>query len=605
VNRALVFVSGLSLIACPVSPAAAAGVAASTATAITAPTTAEVIATPVAGTAEATTADVPMKGQVDPSPVLEAARAELTRTMELLQDQPVPPYFLAYEITESHAVDVAGSFGALHQSEETYRRQLDIDLRVGSYEMDNTHPVRGGARRLPDRYTLIELPLDDDPAALRSVIWSHTDRKYRRAVERLTQVRSDVQVKVAEEDLSADFSREDPETYFEEPMLLRVDRDLWEEKVRRYSVPFARHGDIYQARASLSAGAVTRWFTSSEGSSLQTSAVRYRLMISAVTKADDGMELPRYESFFATSPEGLPDDATVLETVERMIRDLLALRTAPVVDPYTGPAILSGRAAGVFFHEVFGHRIEGHRQRREEEGQTFKKKIGERLLPESFTIIFDPTRDRLAGTELVGFYRFDNQGVRARPVTVLEDGVFRSFLLSRTPLEGFPASNGHGRRQPGFVPVARQSNLIVQVEDPLTPERLRERLLAMIRQEGKPFGLIFEDIQGGFTMTGRTLPNAFNVLPIMVYRLFPDGRQELVRGVDLIGTPLTTFSSIVAGGNQPAVFNGTCGAESGGVPVAAVSPAILISQIEVQKKAKSQERPPLLPPPPSGKEAGR
>jgi predicted Zn-dependent protease len=536
--------------------------------------------------------------EVAPSPVLEAARTELARTMELLKEQPVPPYFLGYEITETHLVQVAGAFGALIESDETHRRQLDIELRVGSYERDNTHAVRGGARRVPERYSLIELPLDDDPDALRSVIWSHTDGKYRRAVERLTQVRSDVQVKVAEEDLSADFSREEPEEFFEEPTPLQIDRPVWEEKVRRYSAPFARQGDIYQARATLYAGTVTRWFTSSEGASVQTSAAYYRLMISAVTKADDGMELPRYESFFATSPEGLPDDATILETVETMIRDLLALRTAPVVDPYTGPAILSGRAAGVFFHEVFGHRIEGHRQKREEEGQTFKKKVGERILPENFTIVFDPTRRRLAGTDLVGFYRFDNQGVKARPVTVLENGVFRGFLLSRTPLEGFPASNGHGRRQAGFVPVARQSNLIVEVADPLTPDELRARLLTMIREEGKPFGLIFEDIQGGFTMTGRSLPNAFNVLPIMVYRVFPDGREELVRGVDLIGTPLTAFSSIVAAGNEPAVFNGTCGAESGGVPVAAVSPAILVSQIEVQKKAKSQERPPLLPAPP-------
>ena len=278
-----------------------------------------------------------------------------------------------------------------------------------------------------------------------------------------------------------------------------------------------------------------------------------------------------------------------------MIRDLEALRVAPVVDPYTGPAILSGRASGVFFHEVLGHRVEGHRQKREEDAQTFKKMVNQKVLPETFSISFDPTVRRMGSIDLVGAYGYDNQGVKARRVTVIEEGVLKNFLMSRTPIEGFSRSNGHGRKSAGFVPVARQSNLFVEVREPLSREDLKAMLIDQLKRDNKPFGLFFEDIQGGFTITGRTIPNAFNVLPVMVYRIYPDGREELVRGVDLIGTPLTTFSKVTAASNQNEVFNGFCGAESGGVPVAAVSPAVLVSQIEVQKKAKSQERPPILP----------
>lgn len=532
-----------------------------------------------------------------PAAVLQAMKDELSRSLQTLQSQPAPPYFLSYEITESRSSSVSGSFGAITYSNENRRRQLYIDVRVGDYALDNTRPIRGGFSSFGDRFSMIEVPVEDNPAAIRSVLWYHTDRKYKQAVEQFTKVKTNVRVKVEQEDKSADFSRESPETYAEEPASIQVDRRLWEEKIKKYTAPFARYGNLYEANAGFTATAETRWYVNSEGSAIQTSEPQYRLFISAFTKADDGMELPRYESFFSFTPEGLPDDRAVLQSVDKMIRDLQALRTAPIVEPYTGPAILSGRASGVFFHEVFGHRIEGHRQKREEESQTFKKMVNEKVLPATFTVYLDPTRRRLAGTDLGGSYRYDNQGAKARKVTVIEEGVFRRFLLSRAPIEGFPSSNGHGRSQPGFAPVARQSNLIVEVAQPISREELKKRLIEQLKKEDKPFGLFFEDIQGGFTMTGRTVPNAFNVLPIMVYRFYTDGREELVRGVDLIGTPLAAFSKIVAGDNQVGVFNGVCGAESGGVPVSAASPDLLISQIEVQKKAKSQERLPILPAP--------
>jgi predicted Zn-dependent protease len=493
------------------------------------------------------------------------------------------------------------SFGALTSSDVNRRRALDVEARVGDYRFDNTHPVLDEA---PDFGSFMDfatrfvpVPLDDEPDAIRAALWQQTEQRYRRAVEQLAQVRANAQVRVQAEDSSPDFSREPPVSHIEPLIALSVDRSAWEEKVRRYSAPFARHGDIYYASAQFHASVETRWYVNSEGSELQTVQPIYRLMVTAVTKADDGMELPRYASFFALTPEGLPSDSVVLAAVEKIIADLAALRRAPIVAPYTGPAILSGRASAVFFHEVFGHRVEGDRQKREEEGQTFKKKVGEALLPPDFSVYFDPTTERQGAADLAGAYRFDDEGVKARRVAVVENGRFKTFLMSRSPIEGFIQSNGHGRREVGFRPGARQSNLIVSVARPRTRPALKQQLLQQLRREGKPFGLFFDDIEGGFTLTGRTIPNAFNVLPIMVYRIFPDGREELVRGVDLIGTPLTTFSRIVAGDDRVDVFNGMCGAESGSVPVSAVSPGVLIAQVEVQKKSKSVDRPPLLPPP--------
>jgi predicted Zn-dependent protease len=310
------------------------------------------------------------------------------------------------------------------------------------------------------------------------------------------------------------------------------------------------------------------------------------------------MELPLHRSYFAFDHKKLPSDKIIIADVREMVATLRAMREAPAIEPYVGPALLSGEASGVFFHEIFGHRVEGHRQKKESEGQTFKKKEGERVLPEHMSVTFDPTLKTIGQQDLNGHYVFDEEGVSGKKVTVVKDGVLQDFLMSRTPFEKHPTSNGHGRGQAGYSPVSRQSNMIVGTSMPHSEEELRELLLDECRKQEKEYGLYFKDVQGGFTMTGRFIPNAFNVTPTEVYRVYVDGRaDELVRGVDLVGTPLVIFSNITDAGTEPAVFTGTCGAESGGVPVSAASPSLLVSPIEVQKKSKSQERAPILPRP--------
>ena len=528
------------------------------------------------------------------STILGAMKAELARSQRAFKTERVQPYFLSYEITDDQVASITGTFGKLQMSEQSRSRQLDIDLRVGTPHLDNTHGTREEAA---EGSPPIFVPIEADADALRSILWYYTDLKYKQAAEQLASITTEVQVKVAQDDKSDDFSPEPAAKHFDKLRTIKFDQKAWEEKVRKYTAPFARYGDIYSASATFLADIETRWYVNSDGSEVMVSRPFYHLYVSAQTKADDGMDLPRYESFFAEEPEGLPSDQAVLKIVDQMIKDLQALRVAPIVDPYTGPAILSGRASGVFFHEVFGHRLEGHRQKSESEGQTFKKMVGEKLLPDNFSVVSDPTLKQLGHEELAGFYDFDNEGVKGQRVMVVDHGVFKNFLMSRSPIEGFPHSNGHGRRQQGNAPVARQSNLIVVVDHPVSHDELKRQLIAEMKKQDKPFGLFFDDIQGGFTVTGRFAANAFNVLPIMVYRVYPDGREELVRGVNLIGTPLTAFSKIVAGDAQIATFNGVCGAESGAVPVSASSPDLLISQIEVQKKEKSTARAPILPAP--------
>jgi TldD protein len=300
----------------------------------------------------------------------------------------------------------------------------------------------------------------------------------------------------------------------------------------------------------------------------------------------------------ADSLDGLPSDAEIRARIDKMAADLKALREAPVADPYDGPALLSGRAAGVFFHEVLGHRLEGQRQRGDQEGETFTKKLNQQILPKFLSVTDDPTLRWLDGKRLAGWYAYDDEGVPAQRVEVIQDGILRNFLMSRMPVQGFDHSNGHGRAQAGFMPAGRQGNLIVTSTHTVPDSDLRRKLIDEVKHQGKPYGLYFEDIQGGFTLTQRSSPQSFQVLPVMVWRVYPDGRpDQLVRGVDIVGTPLAAMSRILLTGKRESVFNGVCGAESGSVPVAAVAPAMLFSEIEVQKRAHSNERPPILPPP--------
>ncbi|MGH9531822.1 MAG: TldD/PmbA family protein [Terriglobales bacterium] len=531
-------------------------------------------------------------------PVMAVMKQELERSLANLKGKPQPPYFLAYQLTDNRAIQVSGSFGTLISSDDHRTRVLDVDLRTGDYALDNTHPMRGGFSGLDfSSFRGGSVPLEDDPAALRRALWHRTDQEYKAAIERLQEVKANVQVRVEAEDKSPDFSREAPVSYSEPEAPFAFDRALWEQKVRTFSAPFREHPDLYEGAVAAMAELETRRYVSSDGSEIRISLPLYRLMITASTKAEDGMELPLHETFLAFSAGGLPDDAAVQKTVEEMIRKLLELRKAPVAEPYTGPAILSGRSSAVFFHEIFGHRVEGHRQKDEDEGQTFKKKVGQPVLPASFSVHSDPTQRRMGSSDLAGFYLYDDEGVKARRVALVEKGVLKNFLMSRSPIENFDHSNGHGRRQQGFPVVARQSNLLVESSKPVPRAELKKMLIAQVKAAGKPYGLLFDDIEGGFTFTQRTIPNAFNVMPTVVYRVYPDGREELVRGVDLIGTPLIAFSKIEAADDDVQVFNGICGAESGWVPVSAVSPGLLVAQIETQRKEKSQERPPILPPP--------
>ena len=547
--------------------------------------------------------------QGDPA-LIAAMESELHRAMDSLgtamtpagaaasgPDKPAEapkPYFLSYSVADAESENITAQFGAVTQATSHRTRIADVQVRLGSPALDNTH----GTHRT-SALTTLPLPLTDDRAAIERSLWYATNKGYGKALDALDKVKTEQQVRAKEEDTSADFSAEKPQQnvlHAEAPLTL--DKAMWEQRLREVTALFRAHEHITYDMAILQASHETDYFVSSEGAKVAAPNQVARLVVLARTRAADGMDLFRVETFEADATGHLPDQKTVLEKTEAMAKNLDDLRVAPITEPYDGPAILSGRASAVFFHEVLGHRLEGQRQRGDEEGQTFTKLLGKPILPSFMSVVDDPTLRDWKGQPLSGHYLYDDEGEPAQKVQLVDNGVLKTFLMSRLPVASFAQSNGHGRAETGKMPTGRQGNLIVTSTKAVSDAELREMLKAEAKKQGKAYGLYFEDISSGFAVTTRSSPQAFQVIPLVVYRVYVDGRpDELVRGVSIVGTPQAALSRIVATNDRPDVFNGECGAESGTVPVSAVAPAMLVSEIETQRQSQGTARPPILPPP--------
>ncbi len=530
-----------------------------------------------------------------PDPVLlRTLQQELDRAMTSLSKADPAPYFISYAASDDSSVVIAASNGALLADANRHDRTVDISVRVGSRDLDNTH-----GENLFHSVVTTALPLDDRADAISRVLWLNTDRMYKRAAQAYLEVKTNTKVRAEEEDSSPDFTTEKPQVFAGKMAAAPVfDHREWEERVRRLSAIFSKYPDIERSTIMLLVQDGKRYLVSSEGTKIVDGHVLIRVLALANTRSSDGMDLARSETFDASTFDKLASEQVMAAKIEKIAQDLQKLKKAPIVEPFNGPALLSGRAAAVFFHEVVGHRLEGQRQRGENEGQTFTKDVGHNVLPAFLSVEDDPTLTTLGGVELSGQYGYDEEGEKSQRVELISNGVLKQFLMSRMPVKGFEHSNGHGRAQDGMMPVGRQGNLIVRSTKSIPDDQLRQALIDEVKKQGKPFGLYFEDIAGGFTLTMRNMPQAFQVMPLMVWKVYPDGRpDELVRGVDIIGTPRNALSRIELTGQKMDVFNGECGAESGSVPVAAAAPAMLFSEIEVQKVAQGHDRPPVLPPP--------
>jgi TldD protein len=533
---------------------------------------------------------------------LAAMAEELQRAHKSLQLRGhEAPYFLSYAVRGMDTQELGAKYGALFIDRHRRDKRLQVDVRVGSYQFDNTGtPEMFEFEGSDSGYSAgREAPLDDDPAALRNALWLLTDETYKKALSAFLKKKGKQVYRPDDPETPPSFSREESQVAVDPPLPFPFDRAGWVRELREQTERLGAHPELFDSHVRVSVDHEEREFASTEGTRLVTERVIYALHVQAWARAPDGMLLEDSRDFYGAKESELPRGEELARRIDVMAAELLALRQAPVLDPYTGPALLEPEAAGVLFHEAVGHRLEGERQNDDKDGHTFKGQVGKPILPFFLTILDDPTQRAAGPVSLNGYYRFDDQGVPGQRTTLVDKGVLKTFLMSRAPVQGVPPnSNGHGRSAPGRDPVARMSNLIVESARTMPWPKLKEALIAEAKRQEKPFGLVIRDVTGGNTDTSGYAYQAFKGQPRLVYKVDANtGAETLVRGVEIVGTPLLSINKIIATGEERRVFNGYCGAESGYVPVSTVAPTVLVSEIELQRTRKDTGRSPVLPSP--------
>ena len=550
-----------------------------------------------------------MKAQTAQSDsILQTLKEELNYSMVQLKQKPVPAYFMSLRMQDSQSLSITSVFGAAYVN-DNHERFIVPNIRIGTKELDNYKFENQGIADSGNRYAGGDaVCLSGGPLRqYRDEIWNSTMDRYNVAVRRYEEATAKSRTDAEFEDKAPCFSDAPVESYYEEALSpWVVDTLAWKNKLNKVCSVFKECRMLEDGVANVEFGTLRTYIVNSDGTSVVQNRRCARIMLQGMILATDGMQCPLYEDFFGFSESELPSEEELIAKAHDIVDRLLALREAPLADPYAGPAILSGSASGVFFHEIFGHRLETHRMKKG--GETFKRMVGQKVLPATFSVYCDPTQRYYGKQPLNGSYLYDDEGVKARRVQNVENGVLKDFLTCRIPIDGFPSSNGHGRASGGNDPVARQSNLVIETNQPYTDAQLREMLIKEAKKQGKEYGYFFRTVTSGFTLTDYL--NAFNVTPVEVYRIYVDGRKdELVRGVNLIGTPLAMFSNITAAGDTPSTFTGKCGAESGWVPVSATSPCIYVSKVETQRSIDQKMVPAALSLPEYtqsyGKDAGK
>lgn len=558
----------------------------------------------------AVSADEALDREMKQDVVLRALVDELQRGAVGLELEDLErPYFIEYGLVDSASASVSAALGAVIRSNERRSRRLRTDVRVGSYELDNTNfggeydGYFGGGwfgfgRGAP-------VPIEDDYYALRQAFWWATDRSYKSAVETLEKKKAFMKTKMIE-DKPEDFSRETPAVFLEDRLEPRVNSDRLQEMAVVLSAVFGDYPQVQRSGTSLSATAGNKYLVNSEGTRLRSSGRHYSLSVTATVQADDGMKLSDSFSVQVRKLDEFPPMDELKQRCHKLAEQLLQVKDAPILEPYSGPVLFEAKPAASIFSSRFGRNFAGGQRNvgSRTSPDDFENKLDKRILPRFMNVVDDPTQQRLADKPVMGHYVYDSQGVPARPVTLVEGGRLKTLLMSRNPSKESKQSTGHGRGS--YRPRAGIGCLIVTVEEGTDAEALEQEMLEACEDEDLEYGIRIASLgsvgggerfgryrryYGGYDLGGSY--SGGGSTPLLIYKVYPDGRQELVRGAQIARFDLKAFKRVLAAGDQPYLLNRGGAFEEQTV----VAPGMLFEELDLAKIDQDFDQPPILPNP--------
>ena len=513
--------------------------------------------------------------------LLEALLTELDRSKAQLKiDQVQAPYYIEYRVNDVDDFDAEAAFGALRENQRVHLRILRVVVRVGDYKQDSYFGQGMGETNI--------LPLDNDPIALRHQIWLTTDEAYKAAGQALAEKQAELKRFSADPNPVNDFSKEPVVTALQPIVSLKVDEAAWGKTLSDVTNLYRQYPDIQAVSASARFSAVNEYFVDSEGTVTRSGKTTYNLQLNGSAQAEDGMRLSRNPYWMVGRAEELPSREKLLSDAKQALETVVALRKAPIVEEdYRGPVLFAPDAADDVIASLVGSNVVGRKPQPGKPNRTvgaFATSYKTRVLPAFLSLIDDPTLKDFEGHSLVGSYEVDNEGVKAQTVSVIQNGMLDNYLVGRQPVRDFPASNGHGRAAPGSFPSPSLGVLLLKSAEAQSPDALRKKMIDMISAQGQPYAYRVDTLGAGNS-------------PRLLYRVYTDGRVELVRGAVFNELDVRALrSNLIAVGNDPLVSNRT-----GGVPTTVICPSLLFDELEVKRADTSKDKLPDYPPPPLNK----
>ncbi len=561
--------------------------------------------------------------------MMKAMEDELARSMAKLQlEELEKPYFVSYRVEETTRLSASACLGTLLASDQRRQRLLTVEVRVGSYELDNSNflsfPSFGRSRIVNVFGSTTPLPLDDDYRELRRQIWLATDAVYKEELENLSRKRAALQARSRPDEIP-DFSKAEAVRTTDEAAPAVAERTAMEGLVRELSAVFRKTPEVHISRADYSVGTVRTRYVNSEGTSYVRTTPRVQLVVIAATQAGDGMPIEDYVAVYGRGPEDLPPREKLVKRVEGLAARLVKLRAAELPELYNGPVLFAAEAAAELFAQAFAPQLVAHRRpvvgeerlaRLASGDDDFQDRIGARVLPRFLNVTDDPTQSRFAEVPLAVTYQVDDEGVPARATKLIERGYLKTLLTSRTPIAGVSQSTGH-RRSGGVMP----SNLIVTADRGINADELRQELMLLVADREAEYGIIVHRMgtphldaeprqAEGMSLFGPPGEGTAIEPIIAASRVYPDGREEPLRNLEISGLSPGVFKEIVAAGEKPAVhsvpfspaiddpfsFFGAY-SDEGPPPASFVVPALLFEELTLKKPSGQIPKPPVAPPP--------